>query len=147
MIRCDRHGHEGLSSDHDPLYRFHQWRANLRILGVTEIKPSPIFPGLILSSSDYLEPSDESVWTRWCFGRQPTWKQKLIAFRTITIGIEFTLVSREKLTIETMESKGANLKSYRWQPHCRGLYQTPIAARALIRHGQESLLVAAKYAP
>src|SRR5215831_8006824 len=41
-----------LSSDHDPLYRFHQWRANLRILGVTEIKPSPVFPGLILSSSD-----------------------------------------------------------------------------------------------
>jgi hypothetical protein len=27
-----------LSSDHDPLYRFHQWDANLRILEVTEIK-------------------------------------------------------------------------------------------------------------
>jgi hypothetical protein len=27
-----------LSSDHDLLYRFHQWEANLRILGVTEIK-------------------------------------------------------------------------------------------------------------
>ena len=30
-----------LSSDHDPLYRFHQWEANLRILGVTEIKTVP----------------------------------------------------------------------------------------------------------
>ena len=29
------------SSDHDPLYRFHQWEANLRILGVTEIKTVP----------------------------------------------------------------------------------------------------------
>jgi putative transposase len=27
-----------LSSDHDPLYRFHQWQANLRILEVSEIK-------------------------------------------------------------------------------------------------------------
>src|SRR5437588_3409814 len=27
-----------LSSDNDPLYRFHQWQANLRILEVTEIK-------------------------------------------------------------------------------------------------------------
>jgi hypothetical protein len=27
-----------LSSDHDPLYRFHQWQANLWVLGVTEIK-------------------------------------------------------------------------------------------------------------
>jgi putative transposase len=27
-----------LSSDNDPLYRFHQWQANLRVLGVREIK-------------------------------------------------------------------------------------------------------------
>src|SRR5581483_8712590 len=33
-----------LSSDHDPLYRFHQWEANLRILGVTEIKTVPYVP-------------------------------------------------------------------------------------------------------
>ena len=30
-----------LSSDHDPLYRFRQWQANLRILEVTEIKTVP----------------------------------------------------------------------------------------------------------
>ena len=30
-----------LSSDHDPLYRFHQWQANLRILEVQEIKTVP----------------------------------------------------------------------------------------------------------
>ena len=30
-----------LSSDNDPLYRFHQWQANLRILEVTEIKSAP----------------------------------------------------------------------------------------------------------
>jgi len=30
-----------LSSDHDPLYRFHQWHANLRILDVMEIKTVP----------------------------------------------------------------------------------------------------------
>ena len=33
-----------LSSDHDPLYRFHQWEANLRILGVGEIKTVPYVP-------------------------------------------------------------------------------------------------------
>jgi putative transposase len=33
-----------MSSDHDPLYRFHQWQANLRILGVTEIKTVPYAP-------------------------------------------------------------------------------------------------------
>lgn len=33
-----------LSSDHDPLYRFHQWQANLRVLGVTEVKTVPYVP-------------------------------------------------------------------------------------------------------
>ena len=33
-----------LSSDHDPLYRFGQWQANLRILEVTETKTVPMFP-------------------------------------------------------------------------------------------------------
>ncbi len=33
-----------LSSDHDPLYRFHQWQANLRILDVEEIKTVPYVP-------------------------------------------------------------------------------------------------------
>ena len=33
-----------LSSDHDPLYRFKQWQANLRILGVAEIKTVPYVP-------------------------------------------------------------------------------------------------------
>src|SRR5499433_717591 len=41
-----------LSSDHDPLYRFHQWGANLRILGVTEIKTVPYLPWSVRSSSD-----------------------------------------------------------------------------------------------
>src|SRR5215467_12527010 len=30
-----------LSSDNDPLYRFHQWQANLRVLEMTEIKTVP----------------------------------------------------------------------------------------------------------
>ena len=33
-----------LSSDHDPLYRFHQWQANLRILDVAAIKTVPYVP-------------------------------------------------------------------------------------------------------
>jgi len=33
-----------LSSDHDPLFHFHQWQANLRMLGVTEIKTVPYVP-------------------------------------------------------------------------------------------------------
>jgi len=31
-------------SDRDPLYRYHQWQGNLRILGVSEIKTVPYAP-------------------------------------------------------------------------------------------------------
>jgi putative transposase len=33
-----------LSSDHDPLYRFHQWQPNLRILDVEAITTVPYEP-------------------------------------------------------------------------------------------------------
>jgi len=33
-----------ISTDHDPLYRFHQWQANLRVLEVIEIKTVPYVP-------------------------------------------------------------------------------------------------------
>jgi putative transposase len=33
-----------LSSDHDPLFRYHRWPANLRILEVEEIKSVPCVP-------------------------------------------------------------------------------------------------------
>ena len=33
-----------LSTDNDPLYRFHQWQANLRVLEIMEIKTVPSVP-------------------------------------------------------------------------------------------------------
>jgi putative transposase len=43
-IRGQRWMPNYLSSDNDPLYRFHQWQANLRILEVTEVKTVPYVP-------------------------------------------------------------------------------------------------------
>jgi transposase InsO family protein len=33
-----------LSTDHDPLFRFHRWRANLRVLDIEELKSVPFAP-------------------------------------------------------------------------------------------------------
>jgi hypothetical protein len=35
-----------VSTDHDPLFRFHRWLANLRVLEIEEIKSVPYTPGL-----------------------------------------------------------------------------------------------------
>jgi transposase InsO family protein len=52
---------EYLSSDNDPLYRFHQWQANLRILEVTKSSPSPTFPCQIRSWKGKTAPLDASI--------------------------------------------------------------------------------------
>jgi len=58
-----------LSSDHDPLYRFHQWQANLRILEVAKIKNVPY---VLLSHSlveRLTEASAGSAWIARCSGQ------------------------------------------------------------------------------
>ena len=47
MFQRAIHGHglpKYVSSDHDPLYRFHQWQASLRVLEMNEIKTVPHVP-------------------------------------------------------------------------------------------------------
>ena len=117
-----------LSSDHDPLYRFHQWEANLRVLGVTEIKTVPYTPW----SHPFVERLIGTI-RGDCLDRLWFWtatdlEMKLIAFRDYYNEYRCHAGLKGETPIETPESKGAELKHYRWQKHCRGLYQTPIAA-------------------
>ena len=47
MFNCASAGHSlprHASTDHDPLFRSHRWLANLRILGIEEIKSVPYAP-------------------------------------------------------------------------------------------------------
>ena len=110
-IRCQRWMPKYLSSDNDPLYRFHQWQANLRVLEVTEIKSIPYVP------------LDHTL-----FWTTVDLENKLLDFRTYFNNYR-THTSREGRTPDTPLSRPiANLPSFRWQPHCRGLYQTPMVA-------------------
>ena len=117
-----------LSSDNDPLYRFHQWQANLRVAEVTEIKSIPYVPlshpfverliGTL--RSEYLD--------RMLFWTTADLENKLLDFRTY-FNNHRTHTSLEGRTPDTPVSRPiANLRSFRWQPHCRNLYQTPVAA-------------------
>jgi transposase InsO family protein len=117
-----------VSSDHDPLYRFHQWEANLRILDITEIKTVPHTPW----SHPFIERLIGTI-RRECLDRLLFWtaiglETKLIAFKDYYNGHRGHSGLKGKTPIETAESKGASLRSYRWRQHCRGLYQTPMAA-------------------
>ncbi len=119
-----------ISSDHDPLYRFHQWQANLRIVDVEAIKTVPYVP----LSHPFVERLIGTI-RRECLDRTLFWTAadldvKLRDFQRYFNGHR-THAGLGGLTPELPtgeDSARANVSTYRWQPHCRGLYQTPIAA-------------------
>ena len=53
---------------------------------------------------------------------------KLSAFKSYYNGYRTHDSLKGQTPIETLESKGIDFKVYRWQKHCRGRHQTPIAA-------------------
>jgi putative transposase len=119
-----------ISSDHDPLYRFHQWQANLRILEVTEIKTVPYVP----LSHPFVERLIGTI-RRECLDRTLFWtsadlENKMLDFRSY-FNDHRTHTSREGRTPDQDTRRPrpvADLNCYRWRSHCRGLYHTPMAA-------------------
>jgi hypothetical protein len=119
-----------VSSDHDRLFHFHQWQANLRILGVEEIKTGPYGP----LSDPFVERLIGLI-RRECLDGTPFWtatdlETKLLEFQRYYHGHRAHAGSDGHPPASTPDENGrrASLYSYRWQPHCRGLYQTPVAA-------------------
>jgi transposase InsO family protein len=119
-----------LSSDHDPLYRFHQWQANLRVLEVNEIKTVPHVP----LSHPFVERLIGTI-RRECLDRILFWttadlEAKLFDFQNYFNGHRTHAGLEGRLPEPSGDRSGSpiGLDSYRWRRHCRGLYHTPIAA-------------------
>jgi putative transposase len=119
-----------LSADHDPLYRFHQWQANLRILNIREVKTVPYVPW----SHPVVERLIGTV-RRECLDRTLFWtvadlEQKLLEFQQYYNGhrAHAGRAGRPPDPRQYMGGAPASLRGYQWQPHCRGLYHTPRAA-------------------
>jgi hypothetical protein len=119
-----------LSSDHDPLYRFGQWQANLRILLVTEIKTVPYVPLSHPFVERLIGTIRREYLDRMLFWTTADLENKLLDFRTYFnehrshTGLEGRTPNQDA----PMPRPVASLRSYRWQRHCRGLFHTPMAA-------------------
>jgi hypothetical protein len=120
-----------LSSDNDPLFEVHRWKANLRILEIEEIKTVPYVP----MSHPFVERLIGSI-RREYLDHVPFWnardlQRKLSCFQDFYNrerahqGIGGGLPEPEP---DNATRNTASLDNYRWKSCCRGLYQLPIAA-------------------
>ncbi len=120
-----------LSSDHDPLFRFHRWLANLRVLDVDEIKAIPSTP----RSHPFVERLIGTV-RREYLDRTFFWNQSDLERKLETYKAYYNQHRcHSGLAGATPDQRSgapppptANLQSYRWRQHCNSLFQTPIAA-------------------
>ena len=118
-----------LSSDHDPLYRFGQWQANLRILEVTEIKIVPYVPLSHPFVERLIGTIRREYLDRMLFWTTADLENKLLDFQDYYNHHRTHSAPAGCTPQETSGPKvPLSFGFYRWRRHCGGLYQTPIAA-------------------
>jgi transposase InsO family protein len=114
-----------LSTDHDPLFTFRRWKANLRVLEIEEIKTVPYVP----LSHPFVERLIGTV-RREFLDHVPFWnaqdlERKLESFK-IYYNEERTHRSLKGRTPVGSPKPARPLEFMHWQTHCRGLFQLPV---------------------
>ena len=122
-----------VSTDHDPLFRFHRWLANLRVLEIEEIKSVPYAP----ISHPFVERLIGTVRREYLdhvfFWNAIDLKRKLDAFadyynaHRVHRSLNGTTPARRACASSPPPARAA-LRQYAWEEHCRGLFHTPIPA-------------------
>jgi transposase InsO family protein len=117
-----------LSSDNDPLFQYHRWKANLRGLEVQEIKSFPHVP----MSHPFVERLIGSV-RRELLDHTFFWtttdlENKLRDYQAY-YNKHRTHAGRNGVPpVETISGNIIDIHQYRWNKHCRGLFELPAAA-------------------
>lgn len=119
-----------LSSDHDPLFKFYRWQANLRILGIKEIKTLPYIP----MSHPYIERLIGTIRHEYLdqtlFWNEADLEAKLIRFMQYYNDERCHWSLRGITPNESADEsklKCLNSNNVRWMKTCNGLYELPIA--------------------
>jgi transposase InsO family protein len=120
-----------LSTDHDPLFHFRRWQANLRILEVETVQTVPQVPW----SHPFIERLISTIrreyldrlffWTADDLERKLEWFKNYYNAARVHQGLSGDTPG-EKAGDPTPQP--ASLENYRWQSYCHELFDLPIAA-------------------
>ena len=117
-----------ISSDNDPLFQYHRWKANLHVLDIEEIKSVPHVP----MSHPFVERLIGSI-RRELLDHTLFWtatdlENKLRDYQCY-YNENRTHSGRDGATpVNSSSGKVVDINIYRWKKHCRGLFQLPEAA-------------------
>ena len=122
-----------LSSDNDPLFLFHRWQCNLRVLDVEELKTVPGTP----TSHPFIErvigTTRREYLDHLLFLNSQDLQNKLDQFQAYYNDVR----AHSSLDIKTptamaygeaSDKKVVSIDHYRWKKQCNDLYQLPVAA-------------------
>jgi hypothetical protein len=120
-----------LSTDHDPLFRFHRWLANLRVLEIKEIKAVPLVPRSHPFVERMIRTIREELLDQVLFWNPSDLERKLSGFqiyynRFRAHGGIGGIPPADKQG--PREQGTLSLTEYRWSSHCNGLFELPAAA-------------------
>ena len=120
-----------LSFDHDPLFEFHRWQANLRILGIESVRSVPGAPQSHPFVERLVGTIRQEYLDRLFFWNERDLERKLREFKAYYNCCHV----HQSLEGDTPEEKSggeskelANLDRYRWEGHSHGLFELPVAA-------------------
>ena len=117
-----------ISSDNDPLFQYHRWKANLRVLEIEEIKSIPHVP----ISHPFVERLIGSI-RRELLDQTFFWtatdlENKLRDYQCYFNECRTHSGRYGSTPVANSGRKVADINQYQWQRHCRGLFELPIAA-------------------
>ncbi len=120
-----------VSSDNDPLFNYHQWRANLRIFEIEEIKTVPYVPMSHPIVERLIGTIRREFLDQVLFWSSNDLERKLSKFKDYYNHYRtHSALPRDApaLSAGDNDARKASLANYCWQSHCRGLFHTPAPA-------------------
>lgn len=117
-----------ISSDNDPLFQYHRWKANLRVLEIEEIKSLPHVPMSHPFVEQLIGSIRRELLDQALFLTSTDLETKLSGYQNYYNGHRCHLSRNESPPNLSGSARVINTSSYRWQQHCRGLFQLPVAA-------------------
>ena len=117
-----------ISSDNDPIFQYHRWKANLRVLEIEEIKSVPHVP----MSHPFVERLIGSIrrelLDQTMFCTTTDLENKLREYQCYYNEFRTHAGRNGETPVESEGSKVVDINNYRWTKHFRGLFELPAAA-------------------